>query len=481
MLASPETVEYIHRNSIQNEIHGHSLRMTRKLGHLANTLASQVLSEHQVLEQAKGEFESRVFEGLSTDAEFGNKLRVTEFGQMPIMGGKVMVPDEQGWVSQAEIFENGMKKAEEEAQEDPRKWTHFNRALNDAYTAHENEEMIAGNRDFNTRLVPSCDPADAIQKDGVKHWRGQGYVKGLCYFQLYHYSGGELRVGFLSFYAEDKSVIRDVFGKYGVEIPENTPADDYIKYALTTNFDTELEAEAFARDIREACDQSTGGSKSDTVDGLELNQDVMDAIFNEMHVPVAQSLDEKKKNATTHKIAKSLLDNSSHFDPEDRRGLIKICNSEVFDDDDARLMQNLIDYSAIEKLRSALRPADDQSDRLEWAKVTLPAHDHIGQERIFMEMSVMAATGAKENRDYSSCGGGISPAADKAMLEGVPESPQQEGYAGKVCNKEVKNGDSVKCPHCHKRVKAIVQNRGKIECSNGKCSKASASVKGKAD
>lgn len=480
MLASPEKAEYARRNSIQNEIHGMSLRATRKLGHLANRLTSEDLNEHQLSHQAKGEFESRVFEGLSTDKEYGEKLRVTEFGHLPVMGGKVMVPDEQGWVSIAETLQNGCDSAETEAWEDPRKWTHFNRALNDAHNGFEVDEMVSGNRDYNTRLVPSCEPVEAIQKDGAKYWKDQGLVDGLCYFRLDHYSGDQLMTGALSFYARDKAIIRDVFERYGVEIPEDTPADDYIKYAITTNFETEEEAETFARDIREACDQSTGTQKADTVDGLRLNQSVIDSVFDEMCVPVAQSLDTRKKNERTHEIAKSFLDNSGHHGPEFRRGLIKICNSESFDDDDMRLMQQLIDYSAIETLRSAIKPNDAQADQLEWSRITMPVHDHRGLERFFMEMSMMADTGAMMDRSYSSCGGGIDIAGKKGMPGDLPENSQSEAYGSKVCNKEVKNGDSVKCPHCYKRVQAIVQNRGKIECSNKQCSKAAASAKTKA-
>jgi hypothetical protein len=474
MPVTPETAEFIRQDSIKNEIHGVSLRATRQLGHLANLLADRDLREHQVYDQAKGEFESRIFEGLSTDEEHGEKLRVTKFGSLPVMGGRVMTADKDGWVSITEILQNGLDSAEAEAWQDPKKWTHFNRALNDIYNGSEVDEMVAGNRDYNTRLVVSCDPVAAINKDGADHWAEEGYVEDLCYLQFYHHSDDELLTGSLSFYAKDKSVVRDVFAQYGVEIPAEAPIDDYIKYAATANFDTEEGAKEFAQSVRNACDRSTGVQKPDTVDGLQANQPMIDSIFDEMHVPASQSLGAKKKNDRTHDIAQSFLDNSSHFSPELRQGLLKICNSDSFDDDDMRLMQKLIDYSAIEKLRLAIKEDEAGVDALDWTVAT-STHDLSG---LLFEMSRLAASGARMGRSYSSCGGGIKVAADK--IPGELEENSQQAYGGKTCNKEVKNGDSVKCPHCAKRVRAIVRNKGKIECSNGGCSKAAASVKSKA-
>lgn len=472
MPVTPETAEFIRQDSIKNEIHGVSLRATRQLGYLANLLADRDLREHQVYDQAKGEFESRIFEGLSTDEEHGEKLRVTKFGSLPVMDGRVMTADKDGWVSITEVLRNGLDSAEAEAWEDPRKWTHFNRALNDIHNGFEVDEMVAGNRDYNTRIIPSCDPADAIRKDGADHWAGEGYVEDLCYLQFYHYSGDELITGSLSFYAKDKSVIRDIFAQYGVEIPEDAPIDDYVKYAATANFETEEGAKEFAQSIRDACDRSAPSKNSDTVDGLQANQSTVDSIFYEMHVPASQSLDAKKKNDRTHDIAQSFLNNSSHFSPELRQGLLKICNTDSFDDDDMRLMQKLIDYSAIEKLRLAIQQNEGDADGLGWVSVPESKHDLDG---LVFAMSRAAATGARMGRSYSSCGGGIKVAADKTAEE--LEENSQQAYGGKTCNKEVKNGDSVKCPHCSKRVRAIVRNKGKIECSNGKCSKAAASVK----
>ena len=351
MLATAEVMNRTEPVPISMEQYGLSMKAMREVGRMAVARAKN-LEQLGITKQLRGEFDSCVFEGLSSDEEHGRGLRVTKFKEYPIVDSMVM--SEDGETPVLELIENGQESSRAAAIKDRRMWTQHNRDKNDVSNAQEVGAMVAGERDYNTRLVVSCEPAEAIERDGIEYWNKKGYIKDTAYIQFYHHSeGDELLTGSLSFRAKDKAVLRAKLSKFGIEIPEDESVDNYINYALTDSL-SEDDAKKLALSLRELCEDRSNQKNIDTVNILEKDGDVIETTFREMYLPVAESLAQKRKTDKTSQIVATFMAESKSFDPEVRRQLMKIHNSRSFDDDDARLLHQLTVYAAIERLRTAL-------------------------------------------------------------------------------------------------------------------------------
>jgi len=481
MQATAEAIPEIDLSRIYMEQSGLSLHAMRRVGEVAVAGAENWEDSGEV-SQLKGEFESCVFEGLSSDKEFRNKLRVTKFNHVPVIDNQVMAAD--GKTPVINLVRAGVAKAEQDVDENPDLklplLTEVNRYKNDVTNAVEVDNIVAGKTDHNTRIVVTYVPKEAMLRDGVEFWEKKGYIEDGCYIQMYHYSGGdEVFTGSLSFKSYDDEKFLETMSELGIEIPDNEADDNYINYAKTATLD-EDSAMQLALDMRERLDQSPADERLDTVEILDKHSNVMSSVFEQMYLPAAPDLISGIKSYSTAKVISSFLNNSEHFSSEVRRQLLKTHNSLYFDDDGGRLISQLAVYSAIEGLRATLTQKNALADMFIKIETSPGRISYQPNSDFINQMVQFAAIGASMGRIYSSCGAALE-ISNQVNLQNIflGNSPQ-EAFAGLVCAKEVKNGDHVTCPHCSERVIAIVEKKGgKIECSNSECKMASPKVKKK--
>lgn len=427
-------------NTSPQETYGLSLSALRKLGAITTqtVVDVEILRAHET--QVRDEFNSAVFEGLSSDENYGGVLQVTKFDTRKIINGKVMSADMQSTVT--ELLENGVESSEQASRFDQRLTNQLVRDENDLENARQVELMIAGMTDYNTRIVVSLLPEEAIDRDGEDFWKNIGYIpsKKTAYIQLYHYSSeGELVTGSLSVDMSDKDRWREIFEKYGVEIPEDETTDNWLKYAITAEM-SEEEAREFALGIRRDYQGQGAGESFDTVDTIEANQEVIDSVFERMYLPIVDSLAVGEKTPEMEEIVDAFLANSQYFNSETRSDLMRASNKAGFGDDEAKLLHQLVVYSSIEMFRSSLEGhsiGSMQQDMSEFAQLAI-------QENLANAMALFASGGAKEGRTYSSCGRMIDFAEMIKELTGSQEEKTPQEVFGRGARRKKR----MNCPHC---------------------------------
>jgi hypothetical protein len=397
-----------------NEKYGISLSSMRAVGEIALSGSADMDRSGEVA-QLRGEFYSCVFEGLSSDKEYGEGLQVTKFDKWEVKGGQVMSGD--GTTPVSEIVENGYQASKREAEQDLRMLAQVRRDDNDRGVIKRVDSMVSGKESFNTLIDLSCDPKEAIKRDGIGYWNKKGYVEDLVYAHMYHWTGGELVTGALSFKAKDLSKLREALAKRGVDVPENVHPDDLINHHYTLSLSDSEQAKEQVLGLREECSDTPAFRKTDTVDIVE-NQQSMNAVFNEMYVPITASLALEQKTDRVGKIISAFGANSQYFRPEVRNHLARMGNKETINDDDARLLHQLSVYAAIERVRaeiatgtSGLAPSDILLNPGSFGAGIRGINGLEEYERaaegFIASMGGFVQIGSSAGRTYSSCGSAL--------------------------------------------------------------------------
>jgi hypothetical protein len=83
----------------------------------------------------------------------------------------------------------------------------------------------------------------------------------------------------------------------------------------------------------------------------------------------------------------------------------------------------------------------------------------------------------KEGRVLVGCGGSIRILqGEEDIMNASPSDVFASIFGGKSCP-EIKDGQETNCPHCHKKVRAIVKNRREIFCNNEECKLAAPGIR----
>lgn len=391
------------------EKYGLSLSAMRKVGRIALSGAENIEESPEAM-QLRGEFESSVFEGLSTDEELGKRLQVTKFGEQKVVDGQVVADNGTPMV---QLVKNGYEAAKSETQKDPRMETQAQRDKNDMGVIEKINSMVAGNEEFNTFIVISSDPKEAIERDGAAYWYKRGYVKDMVYAQMYHWSGDELTTGALSFHSQDLGKLRDALVERGVEVPEDVAADDLINYSFSFDAANVQEAKGKALAMREECSDLPISDNTDTVDMVE-GQQSMDMAFKEMYLPISESLAHRQKTERVEQVVATFKANSQYFDEEVTEHLERMQNAEYFSDEDARLLHQLSVYAAIEKVRVGLEGAASTIENDPYfsggTRLT-EGLDEYAVAGFLANMGNYVQLGSSMGRSYSSCGGALQLSA----------------------------------------------------------------------
>ncbi len=468
--AAPETTGY--ERPPESEIYGRSLSTIHRLGAFAIGKSLSEIIHSPEAEQARVEFYTSVEEGFGTDTELGGGLEVRDIDKRPAIDGKVMAKDLKTPVS--DMTRAGLECAIETAKKDKRFKRQLVRSIWDDKNALIVNDMVQKKTNYNTRIIPTLFPEEGAEESGSAYWRGVGYVPHLKrgFIQLYYAGEDGLVSGSLSFDGSDIDRLREVFSKYGVNIPEGETTDNCLQYAITGTL-SEKDAKELALEL---ADQLTDPKYKKTTNTVEVTSDhraIMDTVFNESYVHVCESSDRGHQTPETRELVSQLADKAQHFNKRYRDALYKMrSNEERFTDDDTIVLHELLVYSTIEMMRALHLQATEQGARSNG----LYSVGHLDAEYLQSRDSASVqnlvggygAEGARNNRTYSACGLEISLGETGTFGESLN---LQHVFGGQDCP-EVKDGQKVKCPHCNKQVKAIVPDKKTIYCSNKKCKMA---------
>jgi hypothetical protein len=453
----------------ESEIYGRSLSTVRRFGaFMINKTLLEVIDSPEAA-QPKAEFFTSVEEGFGTDTELGGGLEVRDFDRRPIINGRVMAKDNKTPVST--MTAAGLKCAEEKfkkeaAKGDRRFFPQLTRSTWDHKNALNVDKMARGETDYNTIIVVTPFVEEAAAQSGGAYWRKIGYVprwkRG--FVQLYHAAGGnEVISGSLSFDGSNKQRLREIFRKFGKEIPAEEITDNWLKYAITGNF-SEEEARGIATAIANEAEDPSYEKNTNTVDVTKEHELIMERAFNESYVHICESLARGCQTDGVRALIYQLADKARDFNERYASALYRMrISGDQFTDDDSVVLHELLVYSTIEMMRALhLEKALQHGTASDYGNACLdPIYLQSADPALFQNMlSGFGATGARNNRVYSACGLEISLGDDGA--DGNPQS----AYGGVDSGKErVAHNGKIRCIKCREYVrKAEVVKRNCWEC-----------------
>jgi hypothetical protein len=391
---------------VSQEEYAHSLRLLEMLG--AAALEGSLASGEgiRLKEIAKDEWKSCLVEMLNTDEEFRNRLQVTRERAYAVQDGKVVCSDAKGNTTPiVDLIGRGTKRAEQAAEEDPRMRFQAQRDKHDLSNAQEVDRLEPGTM----RIAILMDPKAAFRKYGKAFVGRLGYREGWGSIQGFWKTpdGKEAAAFTYTFNDSNMDVMRQICHENGVSIPPDVTEDTFINHAITLKCDTMEQARAAVIGIRDKSYQKQGiYSKRYSVDEfLEINKDLVDQVFDTQYTELATAHKRKLKNETVHIFAESLLLSPQGLGSNALAQLRDIYGKQSLSDQDTRLMDYLLRYGLVERLRPALGSLG--TDRL--AKVhMLVAPSHLTpQQFIARSLAGNMLDGIRAGRTYGGCARGL--------------------------------------------------------------------------
>jgi len=435
-----ERAEAVATTSWQTAEYALSLERLRSVGRLVAHETLDIQTVPDVL-QLRAEFDTSLSEMLKTDEEFGKVLQISRFEQFRVIDGELKTHD--GRTSITSSLQRGYELSSWLAEQDPRMQTQADRDWQDLENAHEVEAMALGKRDYNTRIVASLMPEEAIERDGADYWRGMGYFPETktAFLQLYHVTDkGEVLTGALSVDATDKVSMRRLWATLGVEIPEDETTDNWLQYALTANL-TAAQAKQLVLDIRQQHYQNVNHiptHPTSVEEVLDASADIVEQAFSELQLSLAEATATRQKTATIAQLLAGFMPRAHKLNSDICSALLRAHNRNAFDDHDARLAYKLIMYATAEQLRKSL-PLN-RSTATQRPSVTATRQPEFVPPQVFMQQIIHSAyEGISQNRSYGACGVAIKLGSDAERL--AAELDPQNVFGGK------KNETDAEQPH----------------------------------
>jgi hypothetical protein len=337
------------------ELYGQSLRIVAALGRVGCSEAVNPTEAEGIEAEAYADYYTGVQENLTTDREYGERLKFEPVREYDVVDGKVF--DKAGG-RMVDIIAGGYRTAINEAEADSRLWSEVERCDGDIFTAEVVETLEEGE----VYAAVSMDPKDAMARDGVKFWEGIGYREGMAIIQVYFRKDKNTLIGgAYSVKSSDITSFQKLWAKYGVEVADDESANQWIRHGLRLTM-SEEQAVAFGPQLH-AQYREINGQVADVVSVtrlMEEHEPIVRGYFDVYIRSLAQAYHTGQNNETMRGFASALLTTDvSVFDAAARTAMMRIANSARFTDDDARFMENAVRYSLVEELRKFLSPAGE--------------------------------------------------------------------------------------------------------------------------
>jgi hypothetical protein len=416
-----------------------SLERLRSVGHVMLGGQVEVQQVPDTL-QLRAEFDTSLAEMLKTDQEFGQLLQITRFDEHAVHGGEVRTRD--GVTKVTDSLRNGFELSSQLAVEDSRMQTQANRDRHDLRNAHEVCSMVRGETAYNTRIVASLMPEEAMERDGEAYWRGLGYFPETktAFLQMYHVTkDGELLTGTLSVDATDKETMRKLWQDAGMAIPEGEITDNWLQYAITDTL-TDEQAKQLVLSLRQQHYANIGyipTNPTSVEDVLAANYDTVQQTFDELHLPLAEAIASGRKTPAVDALLSGFMPKAMQLGADIRRGLLRAHNKQSFDDQDARLTYKLVMYAAAERIRASIKTIEQPTGNDTTPKVAIePAvRRHVPPEVFMQQIISVAYQGIAQRRSYGACGAAIDLSETHNPL---PKLNPQSVFAGQLEPEEAK-------------------------------------------
>jgi hypothetical protein len=386
---------------VSREEYGHSLRLLEMLGAAALESSLEAGEGARLKEIARDEWKSCLVEMLNTDVEFRKRLEVTRERAYSIRDGKVVCSDANGGITpMVDLIGRGASRSAQEAESDPRMQFQAERDMADLRNAQEVDKLEPGMM----RIVVSMDPKAAFRTHGKEYVERLGYREGWASIQGYWRTpGNELATFTYTLSSSDMAVMREACNELGANVPANVTDNSFINHAITFDCKDITQARAMLVSLRDKSYQKQGiTEKRYSVDEfLALNQGVVNQVFDTQYIALAIAHKRRLKDQTIQTFADALLQSPRGLGENAKAQLRDIYNKSTLADTDVRLMDYLLRYGLVERLRPALYNLGTSKQ----AKVNVfVAPSHVSPEQ-FIARSLVGnmIDGIRAGRTYGGC------------------------------------------------------------------------------
>ncbi len=465
-MTGTSTAETVGRQSTDatTERYAHSLSTIKQLGATAAKGSMAYERRDVIYELAFGDFETAVTEMLKTDPEFRSQLDIDKIKTYQIIGGMACKADGGPMVA---MIEEGYKCSSQMANDQPEFRA---QAVRDWYDL-ENARLVDKLQPGQSRIVLCMDPKDEL-KIHNKTYTKLGYKGGLAYLQSYTKADkNTLVVGSYSVDRSDLEVWRELFANIDITVPANESPNTWIRNAIELQASPE-ESEAFVRSLRDEYYRriGEGNSKSSITAYVQNNEAIVRQFFDHYYFSLGQGVCTGRNNERLQSFARAILQTDiSNVKPEIIQRLIRMSNSQKFDNDSAELIDSMVRYAVVEELRKGLERASRNQKVTGFESLV---GDHyttnicpMNQHEVHLILSQNIETGTRAQRTYGGCAGQIELNKQLANEGLNADDSRQEAFGGKDREGADTTTGTIRCIKCRKMVeKAKVVKKDCWEC-----------------
>lgn len=292
-------------------------------------------------------YTSALREMLLTDKELRQVLNIDDRREHAMAEGKVLADNGETLES---IIDSGIETSQAAARFNPEMTAQVIRDQGDKYTLSRVEALQPGQAYF----ALSMNPREELQAYR-KTYRGLGYREELDFLQWYALGhDGILRAGSISIDLSDEKTWRRQFTALGVHVPVDATPNTWIQHGFERDMDAD-EAEIFAGQVRTDYYERRGakGPRFSISEYLEQRSDIVEGLFDSYYPSLATAIYEQRNNETLQAFAQTLLTtaNLTKMKAEARQHLMRVANSQKFDAELGRAMDDILRYAVVEELR----------------------------------------------------------------------------------------------------------------------------------
>jgi hypothetical protein len=355
------------------EEYGYSLDLIAELGKVACASEGEVSAEYAsaVREEAWHDFRTGVQENVVTSqqseeteitADLRERLKFDPMRVMDIVDGHVV--DGKGR-PMVDVVGVGVGNAWKKAKEDSRMLSEVERAQNDVVVAELVDQLEPGE----LLAVPSLEPIEAIERDGEEFWNKVsiiGYKLGMAVVQVYYRDRfGKMHAGAYSIRGSSKAAFHTLWANNRVEIPIDTPANDWILHGIRKKDVSLDEAQQFGPQLHDAYQKIVNG-RTDMISVTKAMQEQEGSVRQYFDIYIdalARAFHRKQNSPELRGFASAMLaQNAEVFSFSDQMMLSRIATTDEFGRDEVAFMENAIRYASGREIwNSLLDPSTPRS------------------------------------------------------------------------------------------------------------------------
>lgn len=433
------------------EVYAHSTVAMQELGHIAR-LGFESAEAEALVQEVWNDFLTATEENLTTDPEYGDKLKFNPLKARSIVGGHVI--DSRGR-SLDDVVMEGYFASKRAVEDDPEMNLQVERDQGDIQVAKTVDTLEIGE----LYAVVSVEPKDALRRNPT-YWRNKGYREGMAVAQIYYKKDDKtLLAGAYSIKESDTNALRRILAKHNVVVPEGISDNHWTRYGVRIKTDL-IGAQSFGHQLQEdhRVEINKPYKEISVTDLIAANRDTVQRYFDCYIKPLCLARASGENNETMQSLAVSLLMNVKKLEPEEAEQLLQISSSQKFTIKDTRLMEEKIRYALVEELRQKVpellkhgQPEPKvQPTEINYVPVTCTT-DPAALVMMNQRIAAHVARGEAAGRSYGGCAGAGKDRYQK-NIDGYdeneldPDHPQNV-YGGKDTEKEESKNKNVECDY----------------------------------